>query len=173
MKKTKMYLTGILIALGLAISGFGSETIDDNKNTTSIENTVDSAAGTEEFSVTKVPDFDGNAPFVIVNDNKPYFTKKDMSETSFERYSDLDSLGRCGVAFACIGEDIMPKEERGEIGQIKPAGWHTQKYNDIIEGNYVYNRCHLIAFCLAGENANEKKSYYRNQIFKCRWHASF
>ena len=74
----------------------------------------------------------------------------------FETYSELDSLGRCGVAYANICKEIMPTEERGEIGMVKPSGWHTIKYNGIVDGNYLYNRCHLVGYQLAGENANEK-----------------
>ena len=79
----------------------------------------------------------------------------DMTTTAFENYSDLDSLGRCGVAYANICKDIMPTEERGKIGMIKPSGWHTVKY-DVIKDRYLYNRCHLIGYQLAGENANPK-----------------
>jgi len=88
----------------------------------------------------------------------PYFLSENITlgTESFESYSELDSLGRCSVAFACVGKDIMPTEERGNIGSIKPSGWHTVKYNGIVDGNYLYNRCHLIAYCLTGENANEK-----------------
>ncbi len=75
---------------------------------------------------------------------------------AFEVYSDLDKLGRCGVAYANICKELMPTEDRGEIGMVKPSGWHTVKYNDLIEGNYLYNRCHLIGYQLAGENANVK-----------------
>ena len=78
-----------------------------------------------------------------------------MTATSFEEYSDLDNLGRCGVAMASVGQDIMPTEERGSIGQIKPAGWHTVKY-DCVDGKYLYNRCHLLGYQLTGENANER-----------------
>ena len=99
--------------------------------------------------------YDGE-PCICVNNNIPFFIGNDITSVSFEKYSELDSLGRCGTAFACIGKDIMPTEERGEIGRVKPSGWHTVKYNDLVDGNYLYNRCHLIAFCLAGENANEK-----------------
>lgn len=88
------------------------------------------------------------------NDNVPSFDE--LSTESFEIYSDLDYLGRCGVAYACIGKDLMPKEDREEIGHIKPSGWHTVKYNGLVEGNYLYNRCHLIGYQLTGENANEK-----------------
>lgn len=95
-------------------------------------------------------------PYVTIHDNIPYFSESDLTTESFESYSELDKLGRCGVAYASIGTDIMPTEERGSIGQIKPTGWHTVKYNDIIDGNYLYNRCHLIGYQLSGENANEK-----------------
>ncbi len=92
----------------------------------------------------------------IVDNNIPAFTDEERTcDEAFETYSELDSLGRCGVAFANICTDIMPTEPRGEIGQIKPTGWHTVKY-DIVDGMYLYNRCHLIGYQLAGENANEK-----------------
>ena len=64
-------------------------------------------------------------------------------------------MRRCGVAFANICKEIMPTEERGAIGQVRPSGWHTVKYNGVVDGNYLYNRCHLIGYQLAGENANE------------------
>ena len=107
-----------------------------------------------DFSVTDVPKYSGN-PFVQVNSNKPYFQSKDRTTISFEKYGDLDALGRCTAAYACIGKDIMPTEERGKIGMIKPSGWHTVKY-DCVDGKYLYNRCHLIGYQLSGENANEK-----------------
>ena len=91
----------------------------------------------------------------VLNDNIPEISVSEDKVESFERYSDLDELGRCGVAEACIGIDIMPTEDREPIGQIKPTGWHTVKY-DIVDGKYLYNRCHLIGFQLTGENANEK-----------------
>lgn len=93
------------------------------------------------------------SPYVAVNDNIPLFSQEDYTTVSFEHYSELDSLGRCGVAYACIGRDIMPTEDRGEIGQVKPSGWQTVKY-DVVNGKYLYNRCHLIGFQLAGENTN-------------------
>lgn len=94
-------------------------------------------------------------PYVILNDNIPLFEEKDYTITPYESYSELDWLGRCGVAMACIGTELMPIEERGSIGQIKPSGWHTVRY-DIVDGKYLYNRCHLIGYQLTGENANEK-----------------
>lgn len=105
-------------------------------------------------SLDAIPAYDGKA-YVAVNNNEPFFTDSDMTTTAFENYSDLDSLGRCGVAYANICKDIMPTEERGKIGMIKPSGWHTVKY-DVIKDRYLYNRCHLIGYQLAGENANPK-----------------
>ena len=105
-------------------------------------------------SLDTIPAYDGKA-YVAVNNNEPFFTDSDMTTTAFENYSDLDSLGRCGVAYANICKDIMPTEERGKIGMIKPSGWHTVKY-DVIKDRYLYNRCHLIGYQLAGENANPK-----------------
>ncbi len=100
------------------------------------------------------PSFNGE-PSVQINGNKPLFTEDQMVPESFEEYSDLDDLGRCGAAFACVGQDLMPTEERGSIGEVHPSGWQVAKY-DGIEGNYLYNRCHLIAYSLTAENANEK-----------------
>ena len=105
-------------------------------------------------SLDAIPAYDGKA-YVAVNNNEPFFMDSDMTTTAFENYSDLDSLGRCGVAYANICKDIMPTEERGKIGMIKPSGWHTVKY-DVIKDRYLYNRCHLIGYQLAGENANPK-----------------
>lgn len=105
-------------------------------------------------SLDAIPAYDGKA-YVAVNNNEPFFTDSDMTTTAFENYSDLDSLGRCGVAYANICKEIMPTEKRGKIGMIKPSGWHTVKY-DVIKDRYLYNRCHLIGYQLAGENANPK-----------------
>lgn len=107
-----------------------------------------------EFQISDVPSFSGE-PYCVLNNNIPVFGDVEISTEEFEYYSNLDSLGRCGYAIANIGESLMPTEERGAIGQIKPSGWHTVKYNELIDGNYLYNRCHLIGYQLAGENANE------------------
>lgn len=106
------------------------------------------------IDLSSIPAFSGD-PYVALNDNVPEFTDADLTTTSFETYSNLDSLGRCGVAYASIGTDLMPTEERGSIGQVKPTGWHTVKY-DIVDGKYLYNRCHLIGYQLTAENANTK-----------------
>ena len=107
------------------------------------------------FSLSDVEPYSGSA-YVAVNGNIPYFTSSELTTTSFELYSALDSLSRCGTAYACIGQDLMPTEERGSIGSVKPSGWHTVRYNGVVDGNYLYNRCHLIGFQLSGENANER-----------------
>ena len=103
------------------------------------------------------PDYSGEA-FSEINGNVPLFDKSEISTKTFESYSDLDSLGRCGTAFACISRELMPTEERGSIGNIKPSGWVQAKYEGYIDSDppYLYNRCHLIAYCLTAENANEK-----------------
>lgn len=107
-------------------------------------------------TLTDIPDYDGT-PYIQLEKNIPDFTEDEKKNTeAFETYSELDSLGRCGQAYANICPEIQPTEERGAIGSVRPSGWHTVKYNDLIDGNYLYNRCHLIAYCLAGENANEK-----------------
>lgn len=107
-------------------------------------------------SLADIPAYDG-MPYIQLENNIPDFTADERAVTeAFETYSELDSLGRCGQAYANICPEIQPTEERGAIGSVRPSGWHTVKYNDLIDGNYLYNRCHLIAYCLAGENANEK-----------------
>lgn len=106
------------------------------------------------FSLADVPSYTGS-PYTAVNGNQPYFQDSDLTSVSFESYSTLDALGRCGVACASVGQDLMPTEPRGSIGMIKPSGWHTIKY-DFVDGKYLYNRCHLIGYQLTGENANEK-----------------
>ncbi len=94
-------------------------------------------------------------PYIVVNDNTPAFTEEEITTESFEQYSQLDELGRCGAALACVGTDLMPMEKRGNISRVKPTGWHSTRY-DFVEGKNLYNRCHLIAYQLSGENANEK-----------------
>ena len=101
-----------------------------------------------------IPEFSGTA-YVEINGNVPFFTDGDMTTKSYETYAPLDNLGRCGETVACIGRDMMPTEDRGNIGQVKPSGWQTVKY-DFVDGKYLYNRCHLIGFQLTGENANKE-----------------
>lgn len=112
-------------------------------------------ASAEAGDVTEsIPAYHGE-PYVILNDNQPDFDLEDFTMESFESYSELDYLGRCGVAYANIGLDLMPTEDRESIYEIKPSGWQSARY-DFVDGESLYNRCHLIAFQLAGENANER-----------------
>ena len=104
------------------------------------------------YSLDSIPDYNGKA-YVYINNNVPDFSS--FPSSSFQFYSNLDALGRSGYAYANIGKDLMPTEKRGKIGMIKPSGWHTVKY-DIVDGKYLYNRCHLIGYQLTGQNANEK-----------------
>ncbi|MCI1306047.1 MAG: DNA/RNA non-specific endonuclease [Lachnospiraceae bacterium] len=113
-----------------------------------------SGAAAQDVTPDKIPAY-SSAPSVEINGGVPFFAAEDRTENSFESYSDLDSLGRCGPAYGCLGQETMPTEKRGDIGMVRPSGWHTVKY-DGIDGNYLYNRCHLIAYMLSGENANEK-----------------
>ncbi|MBR3622437.1 MAG: DNA/RNA non-specific endonuclease [Selenomonadaceae bacterium] len=172
MNITKIILC-IAMSLTLLLSGCGGKTAggDGSQNAKeAVEQTLSAkesktaanakasnAAGVPKSAelLATIPPFSGK-PYVTVNNNKPYFTKSEITREAFEKYSELDKLGRPGVAFACIGVEIMPTEKRGKIGQIKPPGWHTARYDDLIKDKYLYNHCHLIAFMLAGENANEK-----------------
>ena len=106
------------------------------------------------IDLSSLPEYSGQA-YVELNNNVPFFTEEDLTSASFEEYSPLDELGRCGAAYACISTDLMPTEPRGSIGQVKPSGWKIAKY-DFVDGKYLYNRCHLIGFQLTGENANEQ-----------------
>ena len=151
MKNKKVTILSVIMVLFVAITGYNPQSTDNsNTNTTVIE---ESTTG-EIFTLEDIPEYTGSI-YVVINDNNPAFTKNDYTKTSFETYSELDPLGRCGVAFANIGIDIMPTEERGNIGSVKPTGRQTVKY-DIVDGKYLYNRCHLIGFQLTGENANKE-----------------
>lgn len=105
----------------------------------------------DTVSLSEVPAYSGE-PYVAINNNTPSFNDEELTTTSFETYSTLDYLGRCGVAYACIGTDLMPTEDRGSISEVTPSGWINKEY----DGQYLYNRCHLIGFQLSGENANER-----------------
>lgn len=107
------------------------------------------------LSLDAVPEFDGETPYAVINGNIPFFEEDELVCESYEFYSELDNLGRCGVTIACIGKDLMPTEERDSIGSVKPSGWQTVKY-DIVSGKYLYNRCHLIGYQLTAENANKQ-----------------
>ena len=149
MRKRNHYPIAVLLLLLTLLFG-GCSYVQSGLDTEAIqENTQKS------YESTDIPAYAGNS-FVILDGNTPSFSKKDRERTdAFETYSNLDKLGRCGVAYANICKELMPTEERGAIGMVKPTGWHTVKY-DNVEGKYLYNRCHLIGYQLAGENANEK-----------------
>lgn len=107
-----------------------------------------------EFDFSALPPYSGE-PYISVCGGDPDFSENEITSVSYEYYSELDALGRCGVCIASVGQDIMPTEKRGSIGQVKPTGWHAVKY-DFVDGKYLYNRCHLIGFQLTGENANKR-----------------
>lgn len=136
----------IIIAIASSLGVDFSKIFGDFTN----ENTI---SYTTSYDLTSIPQYTSE-PYVVLNDNKPIFDEVDYTSDAYEKYSELDYLGRCGPAFAKVGIETMPTEERGEIGQVKPSGWQTVKY-DIVDGKYLYNRCHLIGFQLTGENANK------------------
>jgi DNA-entry nuclease len=132
-----------------------AETADQTASSTEEEvpDAAAAASALSAFDYSQVPAYSGHAS-VPINHNQPFFTDADRTTASFETYSPLDRLGRCGPAYACLSTDTMPTEERGAINNVKPSGWQTVRY-DGIDGKYLYNRCHLIAYELSGENANE------------------
>ena len=135
-------------------SGQPQENASDTQESQQVTSATDvpTGEGTSAFSLREIPAYSGT-PYTEVNGNQPYFTEEELTTQSFETYSELDSLGRCGMVYANVGQDLMPTEPRGEIGAVKPSGWHLVKY-DNVDGKYLYNRCHLIAYMLAAENAN-------------------
>lgn len=155
-KNLNQIIVGAILVVCIAIAGYFNLDIQKYEKEPSIKNN-ESTAAIVSFDLSSIPDYDGN-PYVVINNNIPNFDEKDYTTEAFEKYTELDSLGRCGVAYANICKEIMPssEEKRGEIGSIKPSGWQTKRYNGIIDGNYLYNRCHLIGWQLAGENANKK-----------------
>ena len=146
MKHIKLLVTGLLLSLTLLFGGCSPDSSSESPSQTS-----DREAS---YNLESIPEYTGD-PYVVINENVPFFTESDFTEEAFETYSDLDELGRCGATFANVGKETMPTEERGQIGMIKPSGWQTVKY-DCVDGKYLYNRCHLIGYQLSAENANEK-----------------
>ena len=118
------------------------------------ESTAGGSQDPVSATLDNIPAYSGT-PYVVIDDNEPDFTEDELTDQSYESYSDLDELGRCGVAESNIGTDLMPTGKRGKIGQVKPSGWQTIKF-DNVDGKYLYNRCHLIGYQLTAENANEK-----------------
>lgn len=150
MKRFKLLLCLVLILTTL----MGCFSINPPYKEVEDEDTVlKSVCDEGYFDYAEIPEFDGASPYVVINNNIPFFDEADYVTRSYEEYGELDVHGRCTVVCANIGKDLMPTEERGSIGYIKPSGWQIQKY-DFIDGMYLYNRCHLIGFQLTGENAN-------------------
>ena len=168
LKKPKNLISAVLVSLAVVLITCFSLNAVDAKIRKTVSTEVASvvledygapATTTSVSVITKTPDIPAysGTETVEINGSVPFFTTEDKTRTdAFESYSPLDKLGRCGVAYANVCIATMPTEERGEIGQIKPSGWHTVKYNGVVDGNYLYNRCHLIGYQLTGENANEK-----------------
>ena len=150
--KNKRILTPLIIVVAIFSLMMGGCLGSDSAVVETVP--TESTSGYSAVSVAEVPEFKGE-PYCVLNNNIPDLSTEDADKTYFENYSPLDNLGRCGVAFACLGTETMPTEERGEIGQVKPSGWKTAKY-DCVDGKYLYNRCHLVGFQLSGENANER-----------------
>ena len=162
MKDKLKVILPILFAIIAAISGMfavkeqnkdvtltGTSEYNSNADVQSV--TVDTEG---DFDFSAIPEYSGE-PYVILNDNIPDFIEEDLTTTSFEYYGKLDELNRCTACYACIGKDLMPTEKRGNISSVKPTGWHSVSYS-IVDGESLYNRCHLIAYQLTGENANPK-----------------
>lgn len=127
----------------------------------------------KSFSLSDVPEYSGE-PYVEINNNIPFFSTKDKKRTdAFEQYSNQDSLGRCGVAYANICKKTQPTEKRGNISMIKPSGWHNARYKGRVDGGYLYNRCHLIGYQLTGENANAKNLITGTRYMNCEGQLPF
>ena len=136
MKKYLSLISIILVSI-LILSGCGKDPqLYYDEGESQIAN---SQAESTTVTLKDIPAFSGS-PYIAINDNQPSFTSDDYTTNAFEKYAELDYLGRCGVTYACVGVEIMPTEDRGSIGQVKPTGWVTAKY-DFVDGKYLYNRC--------------------------------
>ncbi len=147
-KQTKTLMIALLTIVIVSVVNYFKEDIDN------FFVDAEEIKQTSSYNIGMIPKYTG-LDYIIINDNVPNFKPEEIANFSTETYSDLDYLGRCGIAFAKVGIETMPTEKRGSIGMIKPSGWHTVKY-DNVDGKYLYNRCHLIGYQLTGENANEK-----------------
>lgn len=161
--RTKFFVLLMSTMMMLSACGTSVDNMDYGSTDTTVQESVEQeeisvddvdSVAEDTISVTDIPAYAGE-PYVVLNNNVPYFTEEELTTESYEYYSELDALGRCGVTHACIGQDIMPTEERGSISHVNPTGWHTVKY-DVVSGKYLYNRSHLIGHQLTGEDANEK-----------------
>lgn len=156
-KKNRKYrLLGVVTACVMVFMSACAGKAEQEKTSANAQQEKVPVSGTQQsdISMETIPEYDGE-PYVVIDDNEPNFTEEELQPEAYETYGTLDALGRCSTAEASIGEGLMPTEKRGAIGQVKPTGWHTVKY-DMVEGKYLYNRCHLIGYQLTAENANEK-----------------
>ena len=153
MRRTSSLLLALICIFAL-VSCDGSQKAETHGIPGTLPEPVQSDITYGEFGLSDVPAYSGE-PYAVINKNDPFFTKDDLTTRAFEAYSALDSLGRCGSAYANVCREIMPTERRGDISSVKPTGWQHVEY-DFVDGRSLYNRCHLIAHSLAGEDANEK-----------------
>ena len=151
-KKNSLFISLLTLVIAFLLCYYGEEIDNFIRKSLAYDYSV-------SYELSDIPEYSGNN-FVYINNNEPTFTEDEIYDYAYESYSGLDYLGRCGVAIANIGVDLMPTSKREAIGSVKPTGWHTVKY-DIVDGKYLYNRCHLIGFQLTGENAN------KNNLITC------
>ena len=163
-RKQLIGLIFILVLIGIS-SIFGIDILNNRENESFSNETIET-----NINISDIPEYQEKI-YIEINNNKPYFTEEDYTKESFERYSNLDEIGRCGVAFANISKEIMPKEgeERESISNVKPTGWIQEKY----DGEYLYNRCHLIGYQLSGENDNELNLITGTRYFNVEGMLSF
>lgn len=162
--KKKLLSLVLTAVVALSAYGYSTDFFGLINNDTSQTGNINDVTVTERQENSSQGDFDlesvidnPSLPYSVVNNNIPTFTDKEKQQTEeYKEFAPLDNLGRCGTAKALIGVDLLPTEERGSIGMVKPSGWHTVRYDDLISDRYLYNRCHLIAHSLCGENANEE-----------------
>lgn len=160
--KIRNCMAFFLLALSLILSGCSAQDAENalrhgTELARQAKESLDGQSGQERLqgiSLENIPKFNGEA-YIEINNNVPDFYEEDLTTEPFEEYAELDSLERCGTAYANICRDLMPAGERESISRIKPSGWHSAKYK-CVEGRYLYNRCHLIGYQLTGENANER-----------------
>ena len=146
-RKTKKLIITIIVCLIIVLVDYYQEEVSKVYNKIM-------HVEVKSYKIDEIPKYDGEN-YVIINQNEPEFKEEDLKLESFEKYSNLDMLKRCGIAYANVSRDTMPIKKRESIGMIKPTGWQYTKY-DIVENKYLYNRCHLIGYQLTAENANKK-----------------
>lgn len=174
--RISLLLPAIVLALVVVISGATlysvgvfDDLFDGSQTSTLIkENTDNNGSGEAPKTIKTIKDavYTGE-PYVEINGNVPFFKDSELVTVGYEHYSDLDELGRCGVAMACVGTEIMPTEKRGNISSIHPTGWVQHKY-PFVDGEALYNRSHLIGYQLSGENANKKNLITGTRYFNAQ-----